>query len=395
MARHASPVQSLLVDDRFDGDVYAHESLSRHTTYRIGGPARFFVRANSVGALTGLVDVCAAEGTPWVVLGRGSNVLVADAGFAGVAIVLGRDFRTLRFDGDRFVVGAGASLSSVVQEAFKRAIGGFEFAVGTPGTIGGALRMNAGTADEWIGQRVVSVTTYRPGRGLARRRGDEISWGYRASSFAADEVILECELAAEAADPYRVRDKMEGSLARRKGCQPLSEPTCGSVFKNPEGGSAGRLIEGAGCKGAEVGGAKVSELHGNFIVNRGGATAADVRALMEQVRATVLASAGIELVPEVRMLGFDEDFPSARGADEVSGDECVRGADEVSGDECVRGAAGGTSAGTGASVASTAGSAPSTGERGTPSADAAAGETAGEAGALSAGEGRDEDGRRG
>ena len=196
-------------------------------------------------------------------------------------------------------------------------------------------------------------------------------------------MILECELAAEAADPYRVRDKMEGNLARRKGCQPLSEPTCGSVFKNPEGASAGRLIEGAGCKGAEVGGAKVSELHGNFIVNRGGATAADVRALMEQVRATVLASAGIELVPEVRMLGFDEDFPSARGADEAFGDECARGA------------AGGTSAGTGASVASTAGSAPSTGERGTPSADAAAGETAGEAGALSTGEGRDEDGRRG
>ena len=253
MARHASPVQSLLVDDRFDGDVYAHEPLSRHTTYRIGGPARFFVRANSVGALTGLVDVCAAEGTPWVVLGRGSNVLVADAGFAGVAIVLGRDFRTLRFDDDRFIVGAGASLSAVVQEAFKRAIGGFEFAVGTPGTVGGALRMNAGTADEWIGQRVVSVTTYRPGRGLARRRGDEIAWGYRASSFAADEVILECELAAEAADPYRVRDKMEGNLARRKGCQPLSEPTCGSVFKNPEGASAGRLIEAAGLQGRRGG----------------------------------------------------------------------------------------------------------------------------------------------
>lgn len=321
MARHASPVQSLLVDDRFDGDVYAHEPLSRHTTYRIGGPARFFVRANSVGALTGLVDVCAAEGTPWVVLGRGSNVLVADGGFPGVAIALGRDFRTLRFDGDRFVVGAGASLSSVVQEAFKRAIGGFEFAVGTPGTIGGALRMNAGTADEWIGQRVVSVTTYRPGRGLVRRRGDEIAWGYRVSSFAADEVILECELVAEAADPYRVRDKMEGNLARRKGCQPLSEPTCGSVFKNPEGASAGRLIEAAGCKGAEVGGARVSDVHGNFIVNRGGASAADVRALMERVRAAVLASAGLELAPEVRLLGFEEDFPAtACGVGDVSAD---------------------------------------------------------------------------
>ncbi len=153
-----------------------------------------------------------------------------------------------------FIVGAGASLSAVVQEAFKRAIGGFEFAVGVaPGTVGGALRMNAGTADEWIGQRVVSVTTYRPGRGLARRRGDEIAWGYRASSFAADEVVLECELAAEAADPYRVRDKMEGNLARRKGCQPLSEPTCGSVFKNPEGRSAGRLDRGGGIEGCRGG----------------------------------------------------------------------------------------------------------------------------------------------
>ncbi|MFR5828875.1 MAG: FAD-binding protein, partial [Adlercreutzia equolifaciens] len=228
---------------------------------------------------TGLVDVCAAEGTPWVVLGRGSNVLVADAGFAGVAIVLGRDFRTLRFDDDRFIVGAGALLSAVVQEAFKRAIGGFEFAVGTPGTIGGALRMNAGTADEWIGQRVVSVTTYRPGAVWSAPRRESV--GLSRDSFAADEVILECELAAEAADPYRVRDKMEGNLARRKGCQPLSEPTCGSVFKNPEGASAGRLIEAAGCKGAEVGGARVSDVHGNFIVNRGGASAADVRALMD------------------------------------------------------------------------------------------------------------------
>ena len=141
------------------------------------------------------------------------------------------------------------------------------------------------------------------------------------SSFAADEVILECELAAEAADPYRVRDKMEGNLARRKGCQPLSEPTCGSVFKNPEGASAGRLIEAAGCKGAEVGGARVSDVHGNFIVNRGGASAADVRALMERVRAAVLASAGIELAPEVRLLGFEEDFPAAaRGAGDVSAD---------------------------------------------------------------------------
>ncbi|MEC4176402.1 UDP-N-acetylmuramate dehydrogenase [Adlercreutzia sp. R7] len=310
MARHASPLQSLLVDDRFDGDVYPNEPMSRHTTYRIGGPARFFVRVNSVGALTGLVDVCATEGVPWVAVGRGSNVLVADGGFAGVVVALGRDFRTTRFEDGRFLAGAGASLSSVVQDAFRRNLGGFEFAVGTPGTIGGALRMNAGSRDEWISSRVVTVTTYRPGRGLMRLRGDDIAWGYRTSSFAPDEVILECELAAEEADPFVVRDKMEANLARRQQSQPLSEPTCGSVFKNPEGASVGRLIDELGLKGTACGGACISPLHGNFIVNRGGATAADVRTLMDHVRARVQEAHGIDLAYEVRLVGFDE---GARG----------------------------------------------------------------------------------
>lgn len=304
MARHASPLQSLLVDDRFDGDVYPNEPMSRHTTYRIGGPARFFVRVNSVGALTGLIDVCASEGVPHLLVGRGSNVLVADEGFAGVVVALGRDFRAMRFEDGCFLVGAGATLSSVVQDAFRRNVGGFEFAVGTPGTVGGALRMNAGTRDEWIGSRVVTVTTYRPGRGLVRRRGDEIAWGYRSSSFSPDEAILECELAAEQADPFQVRDKMEANLARRQQSQPLSEPTCGSVFKNPDGASVGRLIEELGLKGAQCGGACVSELHGNFIVNRGGATAADVLGLMEYMRARVREAYGFDLVPEVRLVGF-------------------------------------------------------------------------------------------
>ncbi len=309
MARHASPLQSLLVDDRFDGDVYPNEPMSRHTTYRIGGPARFFVRANSIGALTGLIDVCAAEGVPWVMVGRGSNVLVADEGFAGVVVALGRDFRSSRFENGRFMVGAGATLSSVVQDAFRRNLGGFEFAVGTPGTVGGALRMNAGSRDEWIGERVASVTTYRPGCGLVRRRASELSWGYRVSSFAPDEAILECELLAEAADPFKVRDKMEENLARRQQTQPLSLPTCGSVFKNPEGASVGRLVEELGLKGTQIGGARVSDVHGNFIVNAGQATAADVRALMDHVRRCVAATFGINLVPEVRLVGFREDVP--------------------------------------------------------------------------------------
>lgn len=305
-ARHTSPLQALLVDDRFDGDVYPNEPMARHTTYRIGGPARFYVRVNSVGALTQLVDACVQEGVSWVVVGRGSNLLVSDEGFSGVVVSLGRDFRVMRVDEERsrILAGAGVMLSSVVQEAFTRSFAGLEFAVGTPGTLGGALRMNAGSRGEWIGSRVVSVTTFSPRGGLTRRGGSEISWGYRSASFEPDEAVLECELFVEKADPFYIRGKMEAGLARRKKDQPMNEPSCGSVFKNPEGASAGRLIEELGLKGHRLGGAQVSEKHANFIVNTGTATARDVYGLIELIQAKVSESYGIELAPEVRLLGF-------------------------------------------------------------------------------------------
>ncbi len=306
-ARHASPLQSLLVDERFEGDIYAHEPMSRHTTYRIGGPARFYVRVDSIGALSHLVNVCRDEGIPWVVVGRGSNLLVSDEGFAGVAISLGRDFRSFRVDADRncIVTGAGVLLSAVVQEAFRRSLAGLEFAVGTPGTVGGALRMNAGSRDKWIGEHVSTVTTFSPDEGLSRRSGSEIAWGYRCSSFRPEETILECELSVEPSDPFYIRGKMEANLARRKKTQPLSEPCCGSVFRNPEGASAAELIEQLGFKGVSVGGAKVSELHANFIVNTGGASADDVRSLISLIAEKVHEAYGIQLTPEVRFLGFD------------------------------------------------------------------------------------------
>lgn len=305
-ARHTSALEALLVDEKFDGEVYPSEPMSRHTTYRIGGPARFFVQAHSVGALGRLIEVCAATGVPWVVVGRGSNLLVADEGFPGVVIALGRDFRAFRFDeaANRFCVGAGVPLSSVVQEAFRRSLAGLEFAVGTPGTVGGALRMNAGSRDEWLGSRVATVTTYDASSGLVRRDGGEVAWGYRTSSFSPDEVVVECELSVEPADPFFIRGKMEASLARRKKTQPLTDPSCGSVFKNPEGASAGALIEQVGLKGAVRGGAQISEVHANFIVNKGGASARDVKGLIDLVQAKVSETYGIELQPEVRFLGF-------------------------------------------------------------------------------------------
>ena len=306
VARHASSLEALLVSESFDGDVSFNEPLSHHTTYRIGGPARYFVQVASLGALKSLVEVCQAEGIAWMPLGRGSNVLVADEGFNGVVVTLGRDFRTCRYDEavHRFYVGAGVSLSAVVQEAFHRSLAGLEFAVGTPGTVGGALRMNAGSRDTWIGNQVVSVTSYVPERGFLKRPGAEIQWGYRSSSFAPNEILLECELAVQPADPFFIRKKMEENLARRRQSQPLESHSCGSVFKNPEGHSAARLIEGAGCKGISVGGAIVSEKHANFILNSNNATAHDVKSLMELVQAKVYEEYGIQLQTEVKFVGF-------------------------------------------------------------------------------------------
>ncbi|MDO4503183.1 MAG: UDP-N-acetylmuramate dehydrogenase [Coriobacteriia bacterium] len=305
-ARHTSELQALLVDDKFDGEVLPNEPLSRHTTYHIGGPARFLVQADSIGALTKLVGACESEDVPWVIVGRGSNLLVADEGYPGVVITLGRDFRNSYFDEERcqYVAGAGVSLTAVVQDAFQRTLAGLEFAVGTPGSMGGALRMNAGTRTDWIGSAVRSVTVFSSSQGLRKLSGSQVQWGYRSTSFAPDDVILECELAVEPADPVYIRGKMEASLARRRRTQPLSMPSCGSVFKSPEGMSAGSLIEGVGLKGARVGGAQISEVHANFIVNLGGATAQDVCALMEQAKAKVYEAHGIELKPEVRFLGI-------------------------------------------------------------------------------------------
>ena len=288
------------------GHVYPNEPLARYTTYRIGGPARFYVQVDDLHSLSKLIALCDESATPWFVIGRGSNLLVSDDGFDGVVIKLGEDFRRIRFDEDtqRFYVGAGAALSALVQEAFHRSVGGFEFAVGTPGSVGGALRMNAGTGTDWIGNRVVSVTVLDRQGKLSRLRGTDIVWGYRSSSFDPDDVIVECELSVEREEASFIRAKMEASRVRRSKTQPLSLPSCGSVFKNPEGDSAARLIEEAGLKGLAIGGAQVSDMHANFIVNTGQATAQDVYALITTIQSKVNEAYGVTLQPEVRFVGF-------------------------------------------------------------------------------------------
>ncbi len=285
------------------GHVRRDEPLSRHTTYRIGGPAAVFAICESLSDLSHALDILAEEGVRWTVLGKGSNVLAADEGYDGAVLVLGKDFKRHRADGDRLQAGAGVILAAIVQDAYSRGLSGLEFAVGVPGTVGGALAMNAGSAEEWIGSVVESVTLYTPGSGLRVLRGTEIAWGYRESGLPGLGVIVECTLRLSPGEQDRIRRVMDQRFHWRKSAQPLGVPNAGSVFINPPGASAGRLIEAAGLKGARVGGAVVSDVHANFIVNTGGATAADVLALIDEVRGVVKQTHGVELKTEVRVLG--------------------------------------------------------------------------------------------
>ena len=288
-----------------DADVLRDERLSRRTTYRIGGPAALFVAAHSYEALARTLEVLSREGVDWVILGKGSNLLVSDKGYDGCAIVLDGQFACHSFAEDgSLTAGAGATLSRLVNDALKKGLSGLEPCVGIPGTLGGALSMDAGTRREWIGGRVRDLVVLRPGEGMRRYGGGEVEWGYRSTSLPTDEIILEATLELTPAAPDAIAADMEERLARRRAAQPLGAPSCGSVFRNPVGQSAGALIESCGLKGESCGGAQISLEHANFIVNRGGATAADVITLISRAHEAVLREHGVDLLCEVKLLGF-------------------------------------------------------------------------------------------
>lgn len=280
--------------------------MARHTTYRIGGSAALFVVCDTVSDLSYTLELLTEEGVEWTVLGKGSNVLVSDAGYPGAVLLLGREFKRHRTEDQRVHSGAGVTLAGLVQDAYSRGLSGLEFAVGIPGTVGGALAMNAGSRDRWIGECVESVTRYVPGEGLGVVRGADVAWGYRRSSLSEGGVVVECTLLLEAGDRDSIRRTMDARFLSRKATQPVGVPNAGSVFVNPEGDSAGRLIEACGLKGTRVGGAQVSEVHANFIVNTGGATASDVLGLIDVVREAVNERYGIRLETELRFLGTQE-----------------------------------------------------------------------------------------
>ena len=282
------------------------ERLSRHTSYRIGGPADLLVSVRSYGALQRTIEVLGREAVPWVILGKGSNILASDEGYKGCVILLEGEFSRMSVNVEERTItaGAGILLSRVVNEAMKAGLSGLECCVGIPGTFGGALSMDAGTRREWIGNLVQDLVVLRPGEGMHRYAGSDIEWGYRGTTLPTSEIILEATLALKAGERDAITRDMDERLRSRRESQPLSKPSCGSVFRNPPERSVGLLIQSCGLAGAQQGGAEISSQHCNFILNRGDATASDVLALIQRAHDAVLQRYDIDLTCEVKLLGF-------------------------------------------------------------------------------------------
>jgi UDP-N-acetylmuramate dehydrogenase len=296
--------------ERCSGRVVGSALLAGYTTLRVGGPARILVTAEGDGDLAAVSEVCRRDRLPWAVIGRGSNLLVADDGWPGVAILLGRGYRGLWLDGPLLRAGAAEPLPSLAVRIADAGYSGFAWACSVPGTIGGAVRMNAGAHGADMRSHLVEAEVFR--LSTATRElwpAATLGLAYRSSELPADAVVVGATLRLEPGDPAEVRAQIERIRAWRRTHQPLNQPNCGSVFTNPPGDSAGRLIDAAGCKGMQVGGAEVSALHANFIVTRPGATATDVATLIARVVAAVQDHAGITLHPEVRRLGVVEPDP--------------------------------------------------------------------------------------
>jgi len=288
------------------GRVVLGESLADWTSLRVGGPADALVRIEARAELERVSVWCRRLALPLLVLGGGFNLLVRDGGVRGVVVRLA-GLRDVGLDADgRVRAEAGASHSAVTRFAADRGRAGLEFAVGIPGTVGGWIAMNAGTREREMKDVVTSVELFDPaeGRAVTRARA-ELRFHYRSTELPPGGVVLAAAFATQADEPEAVRERHKRLLAERRATQPVDQPSCGSVFVNPPGDFAGRLIEAAGLKGTQIGGAMISPLHANFIVNTGGARAADVLALIERARAAVRERSHVELRTEVHVVGED------------------------------------------------------------------------------------------
>ncbi len=294
--------------DACEGEVTADADLAGFTTLKVGGPARVHVDAQGDDDLAAVGRACHRHGVGWLIVGRGSNMLVSDRGWPGVAVSLGRGFRGYEVDGDRVRAGAAEPLPSLAVKLANEGFAGFAWAAAVPGSLGGAVRMNAGAHGGEMADHLVEAELFRLGSGT-RETWPVATLGlrYRHSELPSDAVVVAATLQLRRGDTDEVRDEISEIKQWRRDHQPINEPNCGSVFTNPDGDSAGRLVDAVGGKALSVGGARVSQLHANFIVTTPGATAADVRSLIRTLRQRVADEFGVVLRPEVQMIGdFDD-----------------------------------------------------------------------------------------
>ena len=286
-----------------EGELWVNEPMSAHTTFRIGGPADFLVTPGTAGQLKEILALCREENQPFFILGNGSNLLVGDRGYSGTMICLSR-LSAVETEGTCIRAQAGALLSKIAREACERSLAGFEFAAGIPGSLGGAVVMNAGAYGGELKDVLVNVTVMDREGNILKKTPEELCMGYRTSSVLSEEyVVLEAEINLEKGDRRLIRARMDDLAARRREKQPLEYPSAGSTFKRPEGYFAGKLIDDAGLRGFRVGGAQVAEKHCGFVINREQATAADVMELCRRVSGAVKKKFGVELEMEVKTIG--------------------------------------------------------------------------------------------
>ena len=284
--------------------VLTDEPMKKHTTFRIGGPADFFVLPQKTEEIARIVAECQKEGIPWYVIGNGSNLLVSDQGVRGVVIQLLRNFNEIEVTGDMIRAQAGAINAAIARQALEASLAGFEFAAGIPGTIGGAVVMNAGAYGGEMKDIIKEVTVLDRAGNVKVLPAEELELGYRASIIAKrGYIVLEVCMQLKPGNAAEIKAQMDELKEKRVTKQPLEYPSAGSTFKRPEGYFAGKLIMDAGLRGFTVGGAQISEKHCGFVINKGNATAKDVTDLMEETKKIVMEKFGVVLEPEVKRLG--------------------------------------------------------------------------------------------
>ena len=287
-----------------EDQILKDEPMDKHTTFRAGGKVDYLVMPSNEEQVRDLVLLLKKENVPYYVMGNGSNLLVRDQGFKGVIIQIARKMNQIRVEGETIYAQAGALLSKIAAQALGEGLTGFEFASGIPGTLGGAVMMNAGAYGGEMKQVIVNACVLTSAGEIAVIPADLMELGYRTSVFAKNQdIILSAQLKLEYGNEVVIREYMDELKEQRVSKQPLEYPSAGSTFKRPEGYFAGKLIQDAGLRGFQVGGAQVSEKHCGFVINKDHATATDILSLMEQVSDKVEEKFGVRLEPEVKIIG--------------------------------------------------------------------------------------------